>query len=288
MEPTAPTTTEAYLICLSGERVGTMVKIDGEAVVGRARDATLRLVGNGISRQHLRIEATPVGLKLQDLGSRNGTFVNGRRIRKPVLLTDGDKIMVGDTVILKFSYADSMDAEFQRRMYDSAIRDALTGLHNRRYLMDRIQSEFSYSRRHETPLAVAILDLDHFKQINDSYGHLTGDTVLRSFGEIASCSCRTEDVVARYGGEEFALLLRGLTEAQGCAAAERLRTKISETPLCAEQPGLRVTISAGVAALPCSGIDTPEALIDAADKALYRSKAAGRNQVTGHSQPQSS
>lgn len=273
----------AYLLFLAGDSVGRVVKIEGEVVIGRGADTDLKVLTPGVSRKHVSIAKEPGQPPvLRDLGSRNGTYVNGKRVES-VALRDGDRIMVGDTVILKFSYADDQDFQFQRDLYDSAIRDPLTGLCNRRHFNERLEAEFSFAKRHGTRLALAMVDVDHFKAINDRFGHLVGDAVLRNLGALLKRESRAEDLAARYGGEEFVLVFRGLTEEQGCQAVARLNALVRAETLAPTQPTLRVTVSGGVAALPPLNASTGEELVDAADKALYHSKSSGRDQVTGHS-----
>ncbi|MFO7721082.1 MAG: diguanylate cyclase [Gillisia sp.] len=141
--------------------------------------------------------------------SRNGTLANGKLVRSHIL-QDGDKIQLGSTTILKFTYHDHLDESFQKQMYEAALRDGLTNAFNKKYFFDRVASELAYGLRHETPLSLLMMDLDHFKRLNDTYGHLAGDHVLQSMSRRVTSSIRTEDVFARYGGEEFALICRGI------------------------------------------------------------------------------
>ena len=145
---------------------------------------------------------------LEDLGSTNGTFCNGIRVDRRELV-DGDKIMVGSTTILKFTYHDYLDEIFQRQMYESALRDGLTKVFNKKYFTDYLEKEFAFAARHGGPLALIFLDIDHFKKINDTHGHPAGDFVLAELSQMMATLLRTEDVLARFGGEEFAVICRG-------------------------------------------------------------------------------
>lgn len=268
----------AYLTVLGGTRLGEMMRIDDELTIGRGEDAGLRIVDPGVSRQHLVLTPLDGGVLLRDLQSSNGTFINNERVEEQ-LLQDGDKIQLGATAVLKFSYADRVEQTFQRRMYEAAVRDGLTGLYNRRHLLEQLEMEFAYVARHSSPLAIVMMDLDHFKAVNDTYGHVIGDAVLVSFAEFIQAQIRSEDLAARYGGEEFVLVCRGIRGPVGLIVAQRLLAGLSKLTVAAEQPDLRVTMSAGVAAVPDPRFTTPLALLEAADKALYQAKEGGRNQA---------
>ena len=168
----------AYLVVLAGASVGEMYKVEGDKVIiGRGQKAHIRLFDDGISREHAQIVIEGNQIVLQDLGSTNGTFCNGLKVDRRELV-DGDKILVGSTTILKFTYHDNLDEMFQRQMYESALRDGLTKAFNKKYFTDRLESEFTFATRHVTPLALVLFDIDHFKKVNDTHGHQAGDHVL--------------------------------------------------------------------------------------------------------------
>lgn len=268
----------AYVTVLAGSRVGEMLKLTEEVSIGRGESNAFRVTDKGISRSHLRLVPESKGVMLYDLDSSNGTFVNGKRVGAR-LLEDGDKIQLGETAILKFSYADVLEESFQQRMYDAAVRDPLTKLFNRRHLEKHLEQELAFASRHSTPLCVMMMDLDHFKAINDDHGHGVGDAVLCGFAELLESGIRNEDLAARYGGEEFVLVCRGIRGRVGAAVGERLRKTLEQSSLVADKPNLRVTMSVGVAAVPDGRYEDPAALLEAADKALYQAKQGGRNQV---------
>jgi diguanylate cyclase (GGDEF)-like protein len=269
----------AYLIVLTGAEVGQMFKLSNEnMLIGRTDDADITLHDDGISRTHARIWVDDDGVQIEDLGSRNGTYCNGTRIEKHTL-GDGDKIHVGRTTVLKFTYQDELDESFSRQMYDSALSDALTQAANRRHLLERIDSELSYALRHQVPLSVVMLDLDHFKGINDQHGHLAGDQALVALAQCIRDQIRNEDIFGRYGGEEFMVVCRGIRQAQAGILAERLRSSIAALALEHEGKEVRLTASFGVAGLPEVPARTVSDLIAAADRALYAAKDAGRNCV---------
>jgi two-component system, cell cycle response regulator len=274
----------AYLIVLAGTSVGEMFKLPpGEAVIGRGKRSEVTLHDEGVSRAHARMVSDGDGVWIDDLGSRNGTYLNGERLINRTRLSDGDKIQVGRTTILKFTYHDSLEESFQRQMYESALRDGLTRVYNKRYFLERITSEMRFATRHRAALALLMIDIDHFKALNDQHGHLAGDRVLAAVAQTLTRSVRNEDVVARYGGEEFAVLLRATPLAHVRGTAERLRRLIEAQEVLPPGddagPPLRVTISVGMAAFPELPVATAAELIEAADQALYRAKHAGRNRV---------
>jgi diguanylate cyclase (GGDEF)-like protein len=271
---------KACLIVLKGNNAGEAYPIPpAQTVIGRSFDSGIRLVDDGISRAHARVEHTSAGTYIEDLGSANGTYVNGDRVGRRLLLSDGDKVQLGSTTILKFTYHDDIESDFLVRMFESARRDHLTRAFSKQYLLTQLATEFAYARRHSAPLTVLMIDLDHFKHVNDTYGHPAGDRVLARIGTTLSAMVRTEDLVARYGGEEFTVVCRGIDLSQGRTLAERLRGCVEALRVEEGEAVMRLTISVGVASFPASGIDSPEDLLAAADRALYRAKNGGRNRV---------
>jgi two-component system cell cycle response regulator len=269
----------ACLIVIRGLNVGEMYKLaKREMILGRGGQADVEILDDGISRRHAAVRFDADRVVLEDLGSRNGTFLNGQRVEGAAAIRDGDKIQLSSTTILKFTYADRLDESFQRRMYESSLRDGLTKSFNRKYLLDRLEREFRFAKRHRQPLALILIDLDEFKLLNDTHGHLAGDRVLAELAAVLHEGIRTEDVFARYGGEEFAVVCRATDLAGAAAFAERLRSAVDEHPFEHEGAVLRVTISVGVAGLAADHTDSM-ALLAAADDALYAAKRAGRNRV---------
>lgn len=269
----------AYLIVIAGSNVGEMHKLEDKlTVLGRSMDSSVRLIDEGISRHHCQIRLEEGHVVVEDLASRNGTFCNGERLSHHVL-QDGDKLQLGKTTILKFSYHDDLDESFQKQMLESALRDGLTGAYNKRYFLDRLDCEIKFSLRHKVNLALMMLDLDKFKEVNDSFGHLAGDAALTSFSEMVRGSIRNEDVFARYGGEEFAIITRSISRDDVYRFANRLRRETSE--LVVESGGRRIpiTVSIGIATIPEDSVGTYEEFIQAADEMLYKAKRSGRNRV---------
>src|SRR5436305_3385585 len=182
----------AYLVVLAGASVGEMYKVESDkTVIGRGQKAHIRLLDDGISREHAQVVIEGNKVFLQDLGSTNGTFCNGIKVDRKEL-ADGDKILVGSTTILKFTYHDNLDEIFQKQMYESALRDGLTKAFNKRYFTDRLESEFTFSTRHMTPLTLVLFDIDHFKSVNDTFGHQAGDHVLSEISTLLTSALRAE------------------------------------------------------------------------------------------------
>ncbi|OJY28612.1 MAG: GGDEF domain-containing protein [Myxococcales bacterium 68-20] len=269
----------AYLVVLQGTNVGEMHKIEGpEVVIGRAVSATVRLNDDGISRRHCRVLSIGGQVIIEDLGSANGTLVNGEMVQHHAL-KEGDKIRLGATTTLKFTYQDKLDESFQQQMIDAALRDGLTRTYNKKFFQDRLETEFAYAKRHKSMLSLVMFDVDFFKRVNDTYGHLAGDAVLVHLARITQATIRTEDVLARYGGEEFAVICRGIALLNAGVLGERLRARVEQENFDYQGTRLPVTISVGVAALPEANVATPSELVRDADSALYEAKRSGRNRV---------
>ncbi|HEX7480777.1 MAG TPA: GGDEF domain-containing protein [Polyangiales bacterium] len=268
----------AQLIVVAGANVGEMYDLKGTLIIGRGREADIRLQGDGISRKHARLRLSGESAVLEDLGSTNGSFVNGEKI-STCELQDGDKIQVGTATIFKFTHHDELDEDFQRQMFESASRDALTQIYNKRFFLEQLNSEYAYAARHAADLSLIMFDIDHFKQINDTLGHPAGDYVLSQLAQVVIPAVRAEDVFARYGGEEFAILSRTTGRAAGAIVAERVRSTIEQHPFLREGKRIFVTVSIGVGSMPSANVKSPDDLVSVADQALYQAKRAGRNRV---------
>ena len=266
---------------LTGVASGQLYKLPpGEVVLGRAPDATIRIGDDGVSRHHARFRVETGEIWIEDLRSRNGTFLNGKRVEQLTALRDGDKIQVGRTTVLRFAYHDELDESFHETLLSSALRDPLTRLFNKRYFLDRLDRELKFARRHGTALSLLLVDLDHFKRVNDTHGHLAGDAVLANLASVLVRAVRNEDVVARFGGEEMAIILRAVALEPALLLADRLRRLVEQTVTHHDGHELRATASIGAAEYPSCRAETVEELIDAADRALYRAKGTGRNRVS--------
>jgi diguanylate cyclase (GGDEF)-like protein len=274
------------LVVIAGAHLGEIFPVESEIIIGRDADSNLRLAEDeGVSRRHARVTPVADGALLADLGSQNGTFVDGDRVQERVL-KEGMKIRIGQTTVLKFARFDEVELNAQRQLLESALRDGLTRAFNRRYFLQRLGAEIRFAERHAQPLALLMLDIDHFKQINDSHGHMIGDDVLRAIVGVLADTLRAEDVLARYGGEEFSVLVRGVSRENARMLGERLRREVEDMALTKETgEALPITISVGISIFPLeNAAEVPaervgEKLIEVADAALYRAKNAGRNRV---------
>lgn len=270
----------ATITVLTGPAAGRLYVLkEHGGSMGRGAGANVVLDDSTVSRVHARLELEEGVWILRDLDSRNGTFVDGMQIdHQPRPLANSCKIGLGIRVLLSFTAVDRLGAEAAEQIAQSLRDDPLTGLGNRSHLERRLHEEVSFARRHGQPLGALMLDLDHFKRINDLYGHQTGDRVLRAVGQSLLRTIRIEDTAFRYGGEEFCILVRGIQDVGLVAMAERIRVAVEELhPI--EEDDLPVTISIGVSALRPDIKDPGHDLIQRADRALYRAKAAGRNRV---------
>jgi two-component system, cell cycle response regulator len=277
----------AYMLVVSGGIPGTMVRLSEQGTsLGRSGENSFQISDITVSRDHAVVMTDEMGtVQIRDEGSTNGTFLNGKRIHahRLVDLADGDRVQLGTNIVFKLVRLDPNDEQFQRDMYERTVRDALTGLYNRAYLLNQIGVLAERSASQGIGLAVLMLDIDHFKQINDRYGHLAGDDVLRQVAAVIRESTRSEDLVARFGGEEFVVVLPVSVPDLAADRAERIRSNLAERTVMAEGTGIRVTASIGLAFAPAGRSRNEMALIMTADEALYRAKADGRNRVVfGH------
>jgi diguanylate cyclase (GGDEF)-like protein len=270
----------AYIIFLSGPLMGKIHLLEEKTVtLGRGNDVSIPINDLGISRQHASIQFHQGTAILRDLKSTNGTYLNGQKIQESVL-RDGDKIQISSSTILKYSYQDKVENIFHSELYKMAVVDALTGAYNKRYFEERIKEEFSYCFRNNLPLSLVMLDIDHFKNINDTYGHPAGDYVLSHIAVLTKSVIRNEDILARYGGEKFTIILKTTDASGALMLAERLRRLIDESEFEFEGKKIHMTISIGVATLAGNNLSDWEAMLKLADNLLYKSKNAGRNRVT--------
>ena len=285
--PRAPTEkNRGILTLLTGALQGTIIAIDerNDLTLGRSKDAAVLIPDASLSRIHARLfrRQTPARVEffIEDCNSTNGTFVGGQRIAAPTLLADGVRVNLGRRTALRFSLQDVLEEQALIRVHESAVRDRLTGIFNRGAFDDRLQSEFSTSRRRGTPIALLLFDIDHFKRLNDTHGHQAGDAVIRAVAQVAQTAVRAEDVLARYGGEEFAVILRGVSQRSAFVMAERVRVAIEGQRTEWKDTLIGATVSVGVVHAPSvKAFEDPAKFIAAADAALYEAKHQGRNCV---------
>jgi len=267
-----------YLSFIKGPKLGQLIPLEkNEMTVGRSSECDICIEDTTISRKHFKLKITGKKVLVEDLGSTNGTHINGKKIQV-VCADDGDKIQISRETIFKLSFLDETQSTSEKMRYEMGVMDAVTNTYNKRYFLERIREEFSFSSRKNRSLSVIMFDLDHFKKLNDTYGHLAGDLVLQGVAKLISQTIRTDDVFARFGGEEFVILMRDATVQNAFDLAERIRKKIENWDLVYSKQTIKVTLSAGVAEIHHGMTDYP-ALLKEADACLYQAKEKGRNQV---------
>ena len=273
----------AGLVQLNGKELGRMFILDpGQSMlVGRSSSAELQIEGDSVSRHHALLVHTGQQVHVSDLDSTNGTFLNNTAVKERVL-RDGDMLNVGRN-IFKFLIGSSVENSYHQTLYRLTTTDPLTEAFNKRHFLENLERELSRSIRHNTDLSVMILDIDHFKTLNDTHGHLKGDFVLKELSARIQSQVRQEDLFARFGGEEFVLFMPNTNLAQATHLANMIRLKICEKDFDEESTPLSVTISVGVSSLSEFGDENPasDGLLKLADDRLYEAKAQGRNCVIG-------
>ena len=284
--PPAPEATldkSLHFIVLRGSMPGRMIRLSpGLAALGRAPENGIQLADMSVSRAHASIRVDDHGHAwLTDLGSTNGTFLNTQRLapRVTVGLRDGDRIGFGPSFLLKFVQTDALDEHHHREMFERSVRDPLTGLYNRSYFLNQMSLLVHQTYQRNVGLAIVMLDIDHFKRINDTFGHEAGDDVLRHVASVLRQSTRENDLVARYGGEEFIAALPIASEPQALHRADRMRIALKQQTLTRDGRFFQVTGSFGVAFGCANSPRSIERLISSADQALYDAKANGRDRV---------
>jgi two-component system cell cycle response regulator len=265
-----------HLLILSGPELGSSVELGNQAVeIGRDQDCAVTLTSDGVSRRHARVQLIFALYFVTDLGSTNGTFVNEQRVSM-AQLNDGDQLRIGDAV-LKF-VANHLEVQYTKRALDLATTDALTGVSNKQHFETSFEKALHSCKKSGRPLSLILLDVDHFKLINDRFGHAAGDLVLASTARVISSALPANAALYRVGGEEFAVVLPSADHAGGIAHAERIRHVVAQQPIEHQGRRVPVTISLGVAEL--SAGETSAELYARADQQLYASKHAGRNRVS--------
>ena len=278
--PSATGSRNACVVVIYSKETGLLGKrfvLDQETMrIGRGADNHVVLEGDSVSRQHVRFERRGELWFAVDEGSTNGTYVNETQIEHETELRTNDRIKVGPTIFKYLSGADA-EAKYHEEIYRMTIIDGLPQIHNKRYLFEALEREIIRARRHERPLSALMFDIDFFKRINDHYGHLAGDFVLRDLAQVVQSRIRRDEVFARYGGEEFFIVLPETSLEGAAALAETLRSKVAEHKYVFQGEAIAVTVSIGCAVVKEE--DTAQDLIQRADEKMYEAKRGGRNKV---------
>lgn len=281
-----PQDVKAYILFLAGPKQGKLFELtEDRTVVGRGDDANITINDQRVSRHHFEITMEAGAPVLSDMGSTNGTYINGQRVTRHEL-QNGDKIQISSSTIIKFGLGDEGERLFHDEFYNMANMDAATGIYNKQFFMKRLEEEFAYAKRQGGNMSLIMCDIDFFKKVNDTHGHMAGDFVLQQVAAALKDTVRGEDVLARYGGEEFIIILRQIDEEGAYLLGERIRERVAEKAMEFEGTKIPVTMSFGLASVEDTSIENPEALIAAADEFLYMSKEGGRNRTTSaHHKP---
>ena len=268
----------AFLKVMEGHQAGLIIVLEGEEMtLGRDPMCDIVLDEIGISRVHCTVRRGAHTWEVADLNSTNGTFVNDKQITR-VDMYEEDTLMLGPECTLRFDRQPAEEVELARKLFEGARLDGLTRVFNRVTFFERVAQEVSYSQRQQSTFGLLLFDIDHFKKINDTYGHPGGDAVLCQVAARARAMLRLEDTLGRYGGEEFAILLRNSSLPGSLRVAERLRAEIADRPFEIEgHPPVAVTTSIGVAIWATDV--SQDTLVAQADEQLYAAKQAGRNLV---------
>lgn len=269
---------QPMLVVMHGSLLGMTYAINDEALsIGRTANLDIPIDDDNVSRRHAEIFREGNCVKLRDLDSTNGTFVNSQRVKESVLC-DGDLILIGK-VLFKFIRSSSIENRFFGQMFALATTDFLTGIFNRQHIMSRLEGEFARARRYLRPLSLLLYDIDHFKQINDTFGHLAGDQLLIESSRLVSKNVRQQDFFGRLGGDEFLVICPETELNNTVLMAQRLAQLIEKWSYSYQSRKLDFSISIGIAALS-DEMRTSTDLMVKADELMYRSKHRGRNHVS--------
>jgi two-component system cell cycle response regulator len=274
-----PAGKEACLVVIYGLDLGRKYNVDRPSiVVGRSSKADIQIDQESVSRNHCKLINTGKSIMLRDLGSTNGTYVNDELVDEYVL-RDGDFIKIG-RCIFKFLTGDNIENAYHEEIYRLTTIDGLTQIYNKRYFVETLEREIGRAHRYRRDLSLIIFDIDDFKRINDTHGHLAGDHVLKQLAAAIRGRIRREDILSRYGGEEFAIILPELGHYNAMQFAEKIRSLVETAGFRFEDAEIPVTISIGVASLQ-QDLQEPQEFIRLADERLYAAKSAGKNRVVG-------
>jgi diguanylate cyclase (GGDEF)-like protein len=272
-----PVSKDAALVVLYGEDLGKrymLAKV--ETLIGRSSRSDIRVDQESVSRRHAKLSHIGRAVIIRDLQSTNGTLVNDERVAE-YELRNGDLVKIGRT-IFKFIAGGNIEQLYHEEIYRLTTVDGLTQAYNRRYFLEQLDREMGRCQRYGRRLILGLFDIDDFKQVNDTHGHLAGDQVLTGIAALVRSKIRREDIFARLGGDEFALALPEITLPQGLQVGDKLRKLISKREFSHDGAALSLTISMGLLEYRGKATDGA-ALLKQADLKLYEAKRQGKNRV---------
>jgi diguanylate cyclase (GGDEF)-like protein len=272
--------TESCLVAIHGPELGRKYILDEEEfTIGRDVKNNIVVDLDNVSRRHAKI-TTRAGMSfIQDLNSTNGTYLNDQEVLEETPLRSGDYVKVGGS-IFKYLCGGNIETLYHEEIYQLTIVDGLTQINNKRYFLEYLEREMGRCHRYNRALSLVMFDIDHFKKINDTNGHLAGDYVLRELAMVIKPRIRREECFARYGGEEFTIVMPEAGPENARRFADKIRKMVEDHPFSFEGKDIQVTISLGVADMT-GDMTEPLQFIKVADGNLYKAKKNGRNQVQG-------
>jgi diguanylate cyclase (GGDEF)-like protein len=279
------TATESSKPCLSslaGKYTGSLFQLSVDKVLKIGRDSLSDVVLEGleISRYHAEIYFQQKSIPIIKDISSNGILINRKPYNKTEqILCNNDSIQIGKDNLFKFVYLDDVEIKSQIQLYSATLTDPLTQIGNKRYFNDSFDKEFSYHMRYQLFMGLLIIDLDHFKKINDKHGHQVGDKIIKLFAQRLKGTLRNESTLARIGGEEFAVIIRNASKRQIISIAERILHSINSSPFAIGGEKLPVTASIGISVFSTESKNSKKRLFEDADKRLYQAKENGRNRI---------
>lgn len=266
---------------ISGPRTGLtfIVKPNSGLTLGRSPDADIQIIDTGISRKHIYMHYADNTVFVEDLESANGTYVNGKQLSGEIEVRNGDQISIGISTVLKFSLSNELDAEYQDHIQQQLSRDALTNAYNRKAFTQCLNNVYITAKQDLAPVCLLMIDIDHFKTINDTHGHQVGDKILKFVAETLFKSVKSVDYVCRYGGDEFSVICPNTDSLRSLQLAEKIRTNVEGLKFKVNDVRINVTVSIGISNYPENQIQCVSQFIAYADKAMYKAKRNGRNQI---------
>jgi diguanylate cyclase (GGDEF)-like protein len=272
---------ESCLVMIAGPFLGKKFPLvdDDEFTIGRDEKNFIICDMDNVSRRHAQLKEHDGRFYINDLQSTNGTYLNDEEIKEEQPLRSGDLIKIG-SAIFKFLSGGDIESQYHEEIYTLTICDGLTQVNNKRYFLEFLEREMGRCHRYDRALSLMMIDIDHFKNINDTNGHLAGDYVLRELAAVIKPRVRKEECFARYGGEEFAYVMPESGGENTRKLAEKIRRLIEDHRFTFEGKDIKVTLSIGVADL-VGEMTEPLQFIKLADANLYKAKKSGRNRVVG-------